>query len=93
MFLKRVHGENYLIYGGIDCLYLSSINNFWWWCLVLQEFPTDIDIDPFTLPEVHEHMIRSPPPVNWPKSPNFRMFQFPGEDDTLQVEVDVSTYM
>ncbi|KAF5305551.1 hypothetical protein FQA39_LY01642 [Lamprigera yunnana] len=57
--------------------------------LMTHEFPTDIDLDPFTLPEMHEHMIRSPPPTSWPKSPNFRVFQFPnGEDETLHVEVN-----
>lgn len=49
----------------------------------------DLDIDPFTLPGMHEHMIRSPPPTTWPKSPNYKVFQFPnGEDETLQVEVN-----
>lgn len=44
-----------------------------------------------SLPEMHEHMIRSPPPVNWPRSPNFRTFQFPDDiDETLQVEVNAS---
>lgn len=57
--------------------------------LMSHEFPTDIDLDPFTLPEMHEHMIRSPPPTTWPKSPNFKVFQFPnGEDETLHVEVN-----
>ncbi|XP_076251318.1 uncharacterized protein LOC143190703 isoform X2 [Rhynchophorus ferrugineus] len=55
----------------------------------IQELSIDLDIDPMSLPEMHEHMIRSPPPVNWPRSPNFRAFQFPGDmDDTLQVEVN-----
>ncbi|PNF40207.1 hypothetical protein B7P43_G08257 [Cryptotermes secundus] len=40
--------------------------------LMSQEFPTDLDVDPLTLPEIHEHMIRSPPPTTWPKSPNFK---------------------
>lgn len=51
----------------------------------------DIDVDPLSLPEMHEHMIRSPPPTNWPKSPNFKIFQFPhSEDETISVEVNVS---
>ncbi|XP_071447072.1 uncharacterized protein [Hetaerina americana] len=41
--------------------------------------------DPLTLPEIHEHLIRSPPPTSWPKSPNFKVFRFPSpvldEDD------------
>ncbi|KAK7863547.1 hypothetical protein R5R35_011173 [Gryllus longicercus] len=45
--------------------------------LMSQEFPHDLDVDPLTLPEIHEHMIRSPPPVTWPKSPNFKVFRFP----------------
>lgn len=45
-----------------------------------------------SLPEMHEHMIRSPPPTNWPKSPNFKVFHFPhNEDETISVEVNVST--
>lgn len=61
--------------------------------LMSQEFPTDLDVDPLSLPGMHEHMIRSPPPVNWPRSPNHRFFQFPStEDETLQVEVLVSIY-
>jgi hypothetical protein len=49
----------------------------------------DLDVDPLTLPEMHEHMIRSPPPTTWPKSPNYKFFQFPnGEEETLQVEVN-----
>lgn len=54
------------------------------------------DVDPLTLPEMHEHMIRSPPPTMWPKSPNHRMFQFPNspncEDETLQVEIKVNFF-
>lgn len=49
--------------------------------LMSQEFPTDLDVDPLTLPEIHEHMIRSPPPTTWPRSPNFRMFNFPVEEE------------
>ncbi len=30
------------------------------------------DVDPLTIPEFHKHMVRSPPPVNWPRSPVFR---------------------
>ncbi|XP_021913716.1 uncharacterized protein LOC110826909 isoform X2 [Zootermopsis nevadensis] len=40
--------------------------------LMCQEFPADLDVDPLTLPEIHKHMIRSPPPTTWPKSPNFK---------------------
>lgn len=50
-----------------------------------------MDVDPFALPGIHEHMIRSPPPTTWPKSPNCRVFHFPnGDDETLRVEVNVS---
>ncbi|XP_065219582.1 uncharacterized protein LOC135845052 [Planococcus citri] len=43
-----------------------------------QEGPTNLpqvllpDVDPLTIPEFHKHMVRSPPPVNWPRSPVFR---------------------
>ncbi|XP_068911097.1 uncharacterized protein [Tenebrio molitor] len=57
--------------------------------LMSKELSIDLDVDPLTLPEMHEHMIRSPPPTTWPKSPNFKFFQFPnGEEETLQVEVN-----
>lgn len=49
----------------------------------------DLDTDPMSLPEIHEHMIRSPPPTSWPKSPNHAIFSFPGEDEFLHVEVNV----
>jgi hypothetical protein len=39
-----------------------------------------LELDPLSLPEIHEHMIRSPPPINWPRSPNSRVFRFPGSD-------------
>lgn len=55
--------------------------------LMSQEFPADLDVDPLTLPEIHEHMIRSPPPVSWPKSPNFKVFRFPlqsSDDESSQ---------
>lgn len=52
-----------------------------------------MDVDPLSLPEVHEHMIRSPPPIHWPRTPNFRAFDFPnGNEQTLHVEVNVSIF-
>lgn len=59
--------------------------------LMAKELSLDLDIDPFSIPELHKHMIRSPPPVHWPKSPNFRVFQFPTGEETISVEVNVST--
>lgn len=56
-----------------------------------KELALDLDIDPFSIPELHKHMIRSPPPIHWPKSPNFRVFQFPTNEETISVEVNVST--
>ncbi|KAJ3667083.1 hypothetical protein Zmor_002492 [Zophobas morio] len=57
--------------------------------LMSKELSIDLDVDPLTLPEMHEHMIRSPPPTTWPKSPNFKIFQFPnGEEETLHVELN-----
>lgn len=58
--------------------------------LMSQEFPNDLDVDPLTLPEIHEHMIRSPPPVTWPKSPNFKVFRFPiqtSDDESSQESI------
>lgn len=47
-----------------------------------------MDVDPLSLPEMHEHMIRSPPPTTWPKSPNHKIFNFPhDEEETIQVEM------
>ncbi|CAB3366884.1 Hypothetical predicted protein [Cloeon dipterum] len=48
---------------------------------------SSLDLDPLSLPEIHEHMIRSPPPTSWPRSPNSRVFHFPVsdcEDDSSQ---------
>ncbi|KAL3278742.1 hypothetical protein HHI36_016270 [Cryptolaemus montrouzieri] len=57
--------------------------------LMAKDLVLDIDVDPLTLPEVHEHMIRSPPPTMWPKSGNLSVFHFPnGEDETLLIEVN-----
>ncbi|XP_068085927.1 uncharacterized protein [Anabrus simplex] len=52
--------------------------------LMSQEF--DLEVDPLTLPEIHEHMIRSPPPVTWPKSPNFKVFRFQSSDEESSQE-------
>ncbi|XP_017784530.1 PREDICTED: uncharacterized protein LOC108568115 isoform X2 [Nicrophorus vespilloides] len=79
-FIKQVIASRESLADCIDEIEADDTN------LMSQEFPADLDIDPLTLPGIHEHMIRSPPPTNWPKSPNHRIFQFP-EDETLQVEV------
>lgn len=47
--------------------------------LMSQDFNSEFE-DPFTLPEVQEHMIRSPPPTSWPRSPRFSLFNFPQEN-------------
>lgn len=50
--------------------------------LMSEDFNAELDSDPFTLPEVHEHMIRSPPPTHWPRSPRFSLFNFSqGQDN------------
>ncbi|KAL0109733.1 hypothetical protein PUN28_014631 [Cardiocondyla obscurior] len=36
------------------------------------------DADPLTLAQVHEHLVRSPPPASWPNS---TAFQFPNQDE------------
>lgn len=48
--------------------------------LMSQDFNSEFE-DPFTLPEVQEHMIRSPPPTSWPRSPRFSLFNFPQENN------------
>lgn len=47
-----------------------------------EEINPDFD-DPFMLPEVKEHMIRSPPPTNWPRSPQY-MFTY-NQDNNLTI--------
>ncbi|XP_018406723.1 PREDICTED: uncharacterized protein LOC108782840 [Cyphomyrmex costatus] len=37
------------------------------------------DADPLTLAQVHEHLVRSPPPASWPNS---TAFQFPNQDES-----------
>ncbi|XP_063705908.1 uncharacterized protein LOC134834996 [Culicoides brevitarsis] len=46
-----------------------------------EDFASEMDQDPFTLPEVQAHMIRSPPPTSWPRSPRFSLFNFPQENN------------
>lgn len=54
--------------------------------LMAKELTIDVDTDPLYLPEMHEHMIRSPPPTLWPTSPTSKVFQFSNtEEDTLQI--------
>lgn len=38
------------------------------------------DADPLTLAQVHEHLVRSPPPASWPNS---TAFQFPNQDESI----------
>ncbi|BES99459.1 Hypothetical protein NTJ_12276 [Nesidiocoris tenuis] len=54
--------------------------------LMSQEYLSEAGTDPMSLPEVHEHMIRSPPPTSWPRSPNYKMFRF--SDDGSHLELD-----
>ncbi|KAG5875787.1 hypothetical protein JTB14_023535 [Gonioctena quinquepunctata] len=55
--------------------------------LMSKELSLDLDVDPLSLPEVHKHMIRSPPPTHWPRSPNFKAFMFDhNEDETISIE-------
>ncbi|XP_012532046.2 uncharacterized protein LOC118644036 isoform X1 [Monomorium pharaonis] len=37
------------------------------------------DADPLTLAQIHEHLVRSPPPASWPNS---TAFQFPNQDES-----------
>lgn len=46
-----------------------------------QELSAECDGDPFALPEVQEHMIRSPPPTSWPRSPQYSMFPYNNSQD------------
>nr|XP_023028939.1 uncharacterized protein LOC111517121 isoform X2 [Leptinotarsa decemlineata] len=57
--------------------------------LMAKELSLDLDVDPLSLPEVHKHMIRSPPPTHWPRSPNFKAFLSPLEDEMISVEVNL----
>lgn len=49
-----------------------------------QELSAECDSDPFTLPEVQEHMIRSPPPTSWPRSPQYPLFAY-NQDANLTI--------
>jgi len=75
-------------------MYLSSLLNnmvtirfllFYFLFLLIQFFFVVIyfqelgDADPLTLAQVHEHLVRSPPPASWPNS---TAFQFPSQDTT-----------
>ncbi|XP_052900804.1 uncharacterized protein LOC128307116 [Anopheles moucheti] len=49
--------------------------------LMSDEFNGETETDPLALPQVHEHMIRSPPPTFWPRSQK-TVFNFGGDDQT-----------
>ncbi|XP_035777377.1 uncharacterized protein LOC118458723 [Anopheles albimanus] len=53
--------------------------------LMSEEFNGDAETDPLALPQVHEHMIRSPPPTFWPRAQK-TVFNFGGgqEEPCLQ---------
>lgn len=55
--------------------------------LMSQEFASEPD-DPLSLPEVHEHMVRSPPPTSWPRSPRFSLFSFPQENQKINLSTN-----
>lgn len=60
--------------------------------LMASEELTEDCSDPFTMPEVKEHMIRSPPPTTWPRSPQY-MFTFNQENNHLQIsDSEVNSY-
>ncbi|XP_029712349.1 uncharacterized protein LOC109405537 isoform X3 [Aedes albopictus] len=42
------------------------------------------EADPLSLPQVHEHMVRSPPPAFWPRSPRSSVFNFIHNADIYQ---------
>lgn len=48
------------------------------------------DVDPLTIPEFHKHMVRSPPPVNWPRSPVFRFEN--SSQESLAVKGSLESY-
>ncbi|XP_053678715.1 uncharacterized protein LOC128729088 [Anopheles nili] len=47
--------------------------------LMSDEFNGESDTDPLAMPQVHEHMIRSPPPTFWPRSQK-TVFNFGAEE-------------
>ncbi|XP_058063725.1 uncharacterized protein LOC131213657 [Anopheles bellator] len=48
--------------------------------LMSDDFNGEAETDPLALPQVHEHMIRSPPPTFWPRAPK-TVFNFDGADE------------
>ncbi|XP_054262002.1 uncharacterized protein LOC128985985 isoform X2 [Macrosteles quadrilineatus] len=74
-FLKQVLASRESLADSLEESESDDIN------LMSQEFSGDFTTDPFSLPEVHQHMIRSPPPTSWPRSPNFKMFRFPNDSE------------
>ncbi|XP_057668800.1 uncharacterized protein LOC130901425 [Diorhabda carinulata] len=83
-FIQKVIASRESIIDSLDTEEESDHAN-----LMAKELSLDLDVDPLSLPEMHEHMIRSPPPTNWPKSPNFKVFHFPhSEDETISIEVN-----
>lgn len=82
-FIQQVIASRESLVDSLDDIESDDAN------LMAKEFSMVADVDPLTLPEMHEHMIRSPPPTTWPRSPNHRIFEFPCDDEMLQVEVKV----
>ncbi|KAL1122640.1 hypothetical protein AAG570_002967 [Ranatra chinensis] len=79
-FLKQVLASRESLADSLEESESDDIN------LMSQEFLSELETDPMSLPEVHQHMIRSPPPTSWPRSPNFKMFRFPNESENSSQE-------
>lgn len=52
--------------------------------LMAQDLNPNTEADPLSLPQVHEHMVRSPPPAFWPRSPHSSVFNFTNNPDVYQ---------
>lgn len=53
--------------------------------LMASEENPECDSDPFAMPEVQEHMIRSPPPTSWPRSPGQYMFSYNQDNNNFTI--------
>ncbi|XP_014241080.1 uncharacterized protein LOC106661870 [Cimex lectularius] len=80
-FLKQVLASRESLADSLEESESDDIN------LMSQEFLNELETDPLSLPEVHEHMIRSPPPTSWSRSPNYKMFRFPDESSSTHETV------
>lgn len=78
---KKIHQEKYNITRTrllpLELQWRLAIANGQLCFIYFQDLqPSSSETDPLSLSQVHKHMVRSPPPVFWPRSPRSSVFNF-----------------